>query len=76
MTKCCKCEAHLDHDLTGEHPTSSGLMCDGCYYGELGDLVEQHPIVMSDRDRDGFIKALDDAEPNESLKEAFRNTPR
>ena len=43
-TRCCKCGVEVSTDITGDHATGYGPMCDDCYYAALGALVEEHPI--------------------------------
>lgn len=41
---CCECGEPIQTFLTGRRPTPKGVACDDCYFGLLGDEVEQHPI--------------------------------
>ena len=49
MTKCIKCEIELDYNCTGIQKVSDGYMCDDCYYSELGEIIEEYPIVNPDK---------------------------
>ena len=41
-TPCCKC----GHEIEDDDPrkTADGWMCPDCYFAELGDEIERHPI--------------------------------
>lgn len=47
---------------TGKNPGPKGILCDDCYYAELGDIIEQNPIVS-------IPSRLDNVKPIESPKE-------
>jgi hypothetical protein len=42
---CCQCGVLLQETITGKRKTPDGEACSDCYYEQLGDLVEQHPVV-------------------------------
>jgi hypothetical protein len=44
---CCRCGTELQETITGKRSTPQGDACSDCYYEELGNLVEQHPIVSA-----------------------------
>ena len=44
MTSCASCGKKLDQ-WAGRHQTAKGMLCHNCYYTQLGDVVEQNPIV-------------------------------
>ena len=45
VEKCAHCGVALQETITGKRPTPDGDACSDCYYEELGELIEQHPIV-------------------------------
>ncbi len=45
--RCAVCNVELQETITGKRETPSGFACSDCYYGELGDEVEQHPIASA-----------------------------
>lgn len=47
--KCAKCKCDLSLDITGEHKTKDGWLCDDCYYEKLGDVIEKHGIGVPHR---------------------------
>lgn len=42
---CCRCGVLLQETVTGRRKTPGGEACSDCYYEELGEIVEQHPVV-------------------------------
>ena len=48
-TCCVKCKEPVDIDINGMQKVSNGFMCDDCYFEELGDEVEKHPICSPRR---------------------------
>lgn len=45
--KCCKCGITLQETVTGKRQLGSGNACSDCFYGDLGDVVEDHPIASA-----------------------------
>ena len=43
--RCPYCGVVLQETITGKRPTPKGEACSDCYYEQLGEAVEQHPIV-------------------------------
>ncbi len=43
--RCPYCGVVLQETITGKRPTPKGEACSDCYYEQLGQAVEQHPIV-------------------------------
>ena len=43
-TKCCACHRLEEAFEEPWHQTSSGLMCDDCYYKAMGEEIEEHPL--------------------------------
>ena len=44
---CPYCGVTLQETITGKRPTPEGFACSDCYYEQLGEGVEQHPIVTA-----------------------------
>ena len=44
---CCKCKVELQETITGKRTTPNGEACSDCYYEEIGELIEQNPIVSA-----------------------------
>ncbi len=42
---CCSCGILLLETITGKRKTPEGEACSDCYYDQVGDLIEQYPIV-------------------------------
>jgi len=42
---CCYCNILLQATITGKRATPDGEACSDCYYENLGEGVEKHPIV-------------------------------
>ena len=42
---CCYCGVLLQETITGRECAPKGEACIDCYYEELGEGVEQHPVV-------------------------------
>ena len=45
--KCPYCGVVLQETITGKRPTPRGFACSDCYYEQIGEIVEQHPIVTA-----------------------------
>jgi hypothetical protein len=45
--KCPYCDVVLQETITGKRPTPKGFACSDCYYEQLGEGVERHPIVTA-----------------------------
>lgn len=43
--KCCSCGVVLQETITGKRQTSEGFACSDCYYEEMGNEIERHPIA-------------------------------
>jgi hypothetical protein len=43
-TCCIKCKDPVDIDINGMQKVKDGYMCDDCYFEELSNEVEKHPI--------------------------------
>jgi hypothetical protein len=48
MAVCITCGGPANF-VTGKNEVAKGVACDDCYYGALGELVEEHPIVSPHR---------------------------
>jgi hypothetical protein len=44
---CCKCKVVLQETITGKRQLGSANACSDCFYGELGDIIEQSPIASA-----------------------------
>lgn len=44
---CPYCKVDLQETITGKRPTPRGSACSDCYHEQVGELVEQHPIVTA-----------------------------
>jgi len=44
FNKCVSCDCHLNIDISGEHITESGNLCDDCYFEKIGKVIELDPI--------------------------------
>lgn len=42
--ECSGCGNPIRHFLTGANKVGSDLLCDDCYYGEVGRELGQHPV--------------------------------
>jgi hypothetical protein len=42
---CAGCGRVLQETVTGNRPIGDRSYCSDCYYEQLGDLVESHPIT-------------------------------
>ncbi len=40
----CSCGVELRNSTTGIHRTKTGLRCTDCFYDELSEIIDQHPI--------------------------------
>jgi hypothetical protein len=45
--KCCHCGVVLQETITGKRQTPAGDACSDCFYEELGQEVEHHPITSA-----------------------------
>ena len=45
--KCSKCGIPLQETLTGKRQLDCGDACSDCFYGALGEAVEEHPIASA-----------------------------
>ncbi len=43
--KCAYCDIDLQETITGKRRTPKGYACSDCYYEQLGEGVEKHPIA-------------------------------
>ncbi len=43
--RCPYCNVVLQETVTGKRPTPKGDACSDCYYGLLGEAIEDHPIA-------------------------------
>ena len=43
-TKCASCRIDLHEAITGCRLGAHGHVCNDCYFSELGESVEAHPI--------------------------------
>jgi recombinational DNA repair protein (RecF pathway) len=41
---CCDCGTLLQESSTGNHPTETGCLCSDCFYAQIGDLIDRHPL--------------------------------
>jgi NAD-dependent SIR2 family protein deacetylase len=46
QVRCAKCQSELRENITGYRCGSDGPRCSDCYFGELSDLVEAHPVGL------------------------------
>lgn len=46
MNNCNKCGITIQEFLTGKHDVEVGVYCDECFFDELGEVVENHPICL------------------------------
>ena len=44
LQKCRSCHRPLQETITGCRKTRRGYLCSDCYFKELGEGVERHPI--------------------------------
>jgi hypothetical protein len=44
---CAICGRLLQETITGSRSTDDGSVCSDCYYDQVGDVIEQHPIVSA-----------------------------
>jgi hypothetical protein len=42
---CAYCGVLLQETITGNRKTPRGRACSDCYYEQIGEGIEQHPIV-------------------------------
>jgi hypothetical protein len=42
---CCKCNTPLQETITGKRKIGDKFACSDCYYEELGEAIERHPIA-------------------------------
>ena len=42
--KCTKCNVRIQNHVTGLKYIDDEPYCKHCYYEELGEVIEQHPI--------------------------------
>jgi hypothetical protein len=42
--RCAGCDCKLSGFVTGKNPIPKGTVCDDCYYGEMGEELDAHPI--------------------------------
>jgi hypothetical protein len=42
---CAYCGIELQESITGKRKAPKGQACSDCYYEQIGEGVEQHPIV-------------------------------
>ncbi len=42
--KCARCGVALQETITGKRKSPMGAVCSDCYYAQLGDGIEEHPI--------------------------------
>ncbi len=47
IQKCPSCGVVLQETITGKRPTPKGPSCSDCYYEQLGESVEEHPITTA-----------------------------
>jgi hypothetical protein len=45
-TKCVACGCRIQRTITGEQQTSDGPVCDDCYYKQLGEVIDKHPLGL------------------------------
>jgi hypothetical protein len=46
QSQCCShCGVILHEAITGKRHTPGGISCSDCYFDQLGEGVEQHPIT-------------------------------
>jgi hypothetical protein len=45
--KCPYCGVVLQETVTGKRPTPKGQACSDCYYEQLGEGVEMHPVATA-----------------------------
>lgn len=41
---CTICKIPLQETITGYRPTDDGARCADCYFGEISEMIDQHPI--------------------------------
>ena len=44
---CYRCKQTLQESRTGNRATGYGAACSDCYYEEVGELIEKHPIASA-----------------------------
>jgi hypothetical protein len=44
LDTCSKCGAHLQEFLTGRRMFKGEPYCKMCYYEEMGNILEEHPL--------------------------------
>ena len=45
QSTCAYCGIPLQETITGNRKTPKGRACSDCYYEQIGEGIEQHPIV-------------------------------
>jgi len=45
--KCAGCGCNLSGFLTGKNSSPKGTVCDDCYYEQIGEEIDDNPIVSS-----------------------------
>jgi hypothetical protein len=45
QSNCAYCGIMLQEAITGNRKTPKGQACSDCYYEQIGEGIEQHPIV-------------------------------
>jgi transposase-like protein len=44
QVRCAACDSDLRENITGYRCGATGPRCSDCYFAELSDLVESHPV--------------------------------
>lgn len=44
METCSSCRVPLQEAIRGYRPVADGAKCSDCYFCEISDLIDQHPI--------------------------------
>ena len=45
QVRCHRCNTVLQETITGKKFTEDGPECADCYYDEIGEAIEKHPII-------------------------------
>jgi hypothetical protein len=45
--KCPYCNVPLQETITGKRPTPKGDACSDCYYEQIGEAIERHPVASA-----------------------------
>jgi hypothetical protein len=45
--RCCTCGLELQETITGKRKMPNGYACSDCYYAELGEEIERHPLASA-----------------------------